>query len=120
MPTSARRRRSPRPESQAELRAGHFGRTRVDFLFLAQHTVVEFDGKLKYGVPEGADPEEAGLVVWQEKQREDALRDAGYEVVRVVWAELFRFAEVAQRVLVEFGRARARRPAQLEAAARST
>ena len=34
----------------------------------------EFDGRLKYRVPPGATPEEAGEVVWREKKREDRLR----------------------------------------------
>lgn len=34
----------------------------------------EFDGKIKYRVQQGASPEEAGEVVWAEKQREDRLR----------------------------------------------
>ncbi len=55
--------------------------------------VIEFDGRVKYG--RGADEVDpfghrrAGRdVLWQEKRREDTLRELGYEVVRVVWSDL--------------------------------
>nr|WP_255427513.1 DUF559 domain-containing protein [Yimella sp. cx-51] len=57
------------------------GRYRVDFL-VDERTVVEFDGAVKYG---GANGRQA-LV--SEKEREDALRRAGYAVIRIVWADL--------------------------------
>jgi hypothetical protein len=53
---------------------------RVDFLL--GRVVVEFDGAVKY---EGVDGR-AALVA--EKRREDRLRSMGYEVVRLVWADL--------------------------------
>ncbi|MFC7446451.1 type IV toxin-antitoxin system AbiEi family antitoxin domain-containing protein [Rhodococcus daqingensis] len=56
----------------------HLGR--VDFLFEELGVVGEFDGLVKYGrlVPEGQTPAD---VLWAEKQREDALRAAGWQVV---------------------------------------
>ncbi|MBD3785275.1 MAG: hypothetical protein IE926_20405 [Micrococcales bacterium] len=45
----------------------------------------EFDGRVKYRVPEGADPETAAQVLWEEKQREDRLRRQA-RVVRWVWS----------------------------------
>ena len=54
---------------------------RVDFL-VGERVVVEFDGMVKYG---GADGRRA---LQAEKAREDRLRDAGYVVVRLVWADL--------------------------------
>ncbi|NNM45673.1 type IV toxin-antitoxin system AbiEi family antitoxin domain-containing protein [Knoellia koreensis] len=54
---------------------------RVDFL-VGERVVVEFDGLVKYS---GADGREA---LAAEKQREDRLRAAGYEVVRLTWADL--------------------------------
>lgn len=54
---------------------------RVDFGFPAYSTVIEFDGKLKYR-------EDAASVVVREKEREDRLREAGYEVVRITWSDL--------------------------------
>ncbi len=58
---------------------GHIGR--VDFL-VGDRVVVEFDGMVKY---DGADGRDA---LAAEKQREDRLRAAGYEVVRLTWADL--------------------------------
>lgn len=52
---------------------------RVDFLLDAARVIVEFDGRGKYKTP--AD-------VFAEKQREDRLRELGYEVVRFVWSDL--------------------------------
>jgi hypothetical protein len=49
--------------------------------------VGEFDGKLKYAVPAGAAAQEAGEVVWREKQREDRLRRVGNRMARWVWAD---------------------------------
>lgn len=46
--------------------------------------VGEFDGRVKYRVPEGADPREAGEVLWREKRREDRLR-ARSRVARWTW-----------------------------------
>jgi very-short-patch-repair endonuclease len=51
---------------------------RVDFLFRKQRTVVEADGRIKYDAP---------AVLWNEKLREDWLRDMGLEVVRATWAD---------------------------------
>lgn len=46
--------------------------------------VGEFDGKVKYGIREGADPREAAEVLWREKQREDRLRVRS-RVARWTW-----------------------------------
>lgn len=73
---------------------------RVDFLYEAQRTIVEFDGLVKY---EGADGR-AALVA--EKRREDRLRDLGYQVVRVTWAELDRPTLLLQRIQAAFARTR--------------
>jgi hypothetical protein len=78
----------------------------VDFLWPAHRTIAEFDGRLKY-LPgnSGGDGR-----LWDEKRREDRLRDAGYEVVRIAWDEARRRgAELARRVRAAFVRA-AERP----------
>lgn len=67
--------------SQVEIRHGRSFVGRVDFL-VGERVVVEFDGMVKYG---GADGRRA---LQAEKRREDQLRDAGYAVVRLVWADL--------------------------------
>ena len=70
------------PRSQVEI-FGPRGEllARVDFL-LDQRVIVEFDGAVKYAGAEGR----AAIVA--EKAREDRLRAEGYEVVRLVWADL--------------------------------
>lgn len=93
----------PRPELQVTLETGD----RADFLIAKYRTVVEFDGKQKYGrlLGPGDDPAE---VVWREKRREDRLREAGYEVVRIVWSELTKVGLIGRRVRRAFARAQAR------------
>lgn len=60
---------------------------RVDFDLPDLETVVEFDGKVKYGryVPEG---KSAADVLWDEKRREDRIRATGRQVVRIAWSDL--------------------------------
>jgi hypothetical protein len=65
----------------------------TDFYIEEFGTVAEFDGKLKYGraLYERSgrlEDVDLGEVVWQEKRREDSIRDQGHEVVRLVWSEL--------------------------------
>ena len=72
---------------------------RVDALFAEQRTIVEFDGRVKYDDPDA---------IWREKLREDRLRELGYEVVRVTWAELFDPVALAAKVRRAFDRARRR------------
>ena len=75
----------------------------VDFLLDDAPVVIEFDGRVKYG--RGADEldpfgrRRSGQdVLWQEKRREDRLRELGYEVVRVIWSELDSPQELAARI----------------------
>jgi hypothetical protein len=84
----------PSPELQHVLRDGtgaFLGR--VDFFWTGSGVVGEFDGLGKYGV----DGSQAAVAVHREKLREDAIRDAGYEVVRWTWRDLFDFAVVKER-----------------------
>lgn len=48
--------------------------------------VGEFDGKVKYRIPEHGDPVEAQRVLWSEKLREDRLRRRVRGLVRWDWA----------------------------------
>jgi len=50
----------------------------------------------------------AAEVLWQEKRREDRLRALGLEVVRIVWADLYRPEALAARVRQAFARAEGR------------
>lgn len=56
-------------------------RYRADFRVVGTRVLVEFDGAVKY-----ADGDRR--VLFDEKRREDALRRAGWVVVRLVWADL--------------------------------
>ncbi|HZE65801.1 MAG TPA: type IV toxin-antitoxin system AbiEi family antitoxin domain-containing protein [Sporichthyaceae bacterium] len=72
---------------------------RVDFLFEGR-VVVEVDGRKKYTDPD---------VLWREKVREDRLREAGYEVVRLTWADLVGpAARIRSRVLAALARSTTR------------
>ncbi|MEJ3652587.1 hypothetical protein WEH80_06355 [Actinomycetes bacterium KLBMP 9759] len=74
----------------------------VDFWWPAFRTVGEFDGMVKYGVPE-ADGTDVRDVVVAEKLREDRIRSMGISVVRWVWNELPpHFAPVAARIRAAF------------------
>jgi hypothetical protein len=87
----------PIPELQYTLRAadGAFI-ARVDFLWKAQRTVGEFDGKVKYGrtLKPGQPVEE---VLYEEKVREDRIRDNNLQVVRWTWPDLYRPGVIRDR-----------------------
>jgi hypothetical protein len=88
----------PAPELQWEVWSARGLRLgRVDFWWRGSRTVGEFDGRVKYGrlLRPGQDPGEA---VFQEKLREDALRDEGLHVVRWTWQDLDSFAAVVDRL----------------------
>ncbi len=89
----------PRPQLQVEQEddAGLIGLTDFGWPGVAG----EFDGRVKYRVPEGADPQSAGEVVWAEKRREDRLRRRVL-VARWVWSVAMDRPALA-RVLAEVG-----------------
>jgi predicted transcriptional regulator of viral defense system len=76
---------------------------RCDFGWEDQRTVAEFDGRLKYGrlLRPGQSP---GDVVFEEKRREDELRDHRWEVARWTWDELDHPRVIEQRVRRAFAR----------------
>jgi len=92
---------APPVRSQVNIRdeAGLIGR--VDFL-VGERVVVEFDGMVKYA---GADGRQA---LAAEKRREDRLRAAGYQVVRLTWADLHHPDRVARAIRQAMSRAAAR------------
>jgi hypothetical protein len=97
----------PRPQLGAPIWRGGRLLGVVDFHWPEHDTVVEFDGKLKYR----ADNDRGADVLWQEKRREEGLREAGLEVVRVTWDDVtLRGATVADRVRRAFARAHRARP----------
>jgi hypothetical protein len=77
------------------------GSPRVDFL--VGSLVIEFDGRAKYEI-EG----DAARAHWAEKRRHDRLVEAGYEVIHVVWAELWDERALSARVTRALGRSRLR------------
>jgi hypothetical protein len=94
----------PAPELQQDIYAGN-GKfvARVDFYWEDQRTIGEFDGKIKYGrlLKPGQSMEDA---IFAEKVREDALRDLGWQIVRWLWADLYRPGVICDRVLRAFAR----------------
>ncbi len=76
---------------------------RCDFGWEEHHTVGEYDGKVKYGrlLKPGQDP---GDVVYDEKRREDMLRDHGHEVARWTSPDLRNPTTIRDRVLRAFAR----------------
>ncbi len=93
----------PAPELQVWLGSADDRIGRVDHYWPEHRTIAEADGAVKYA---------AGTGLFEEKLREDRLRDAGFEVVRYTWDEALRFPEVlAARIRRAFARAAARRAA---------
>ena len=88
----------PTPEPQYRVRtvAGH-ACARCDFGWREFRTVGEFDGAEKYGrllLP----GEKPGDKIFQEKLREEAIRDLGWKVVRWTWDELTDPGELARKI----------------------
>lgn len=73
------------------------GETRVDFAWERERVVGEFDGQVKYGrlLRPGQDP---GQAVFDEKRREDAIRDENWGVVRWTWSELAHPLQLGRRL----------------------
>lgn len=82
---------------QAEIVDEELGRFvgRVDFL-IGERLVIEFDGLIKYSG--GFGPEPPWQLVVKEKQREESLRDLGYEVVRLTWDDLMHPARAHAKI----------------------
>ena len=65
------------------------GTFRADFRVDGTTVLLEFDGRVTYDQPRA---------LFDEKRREDALRRAGWVVLRFVWSDLFDTAEIARRI----------------------
>ena len=89
----------PRPRLQQQYRDASGPIGYVDFDFAG--VIGEFDGRMKYRVPEGAGPAEAGEIVWREKKREDRLR-RHKPVARWVWS-VARDTGALARLLIDHG-----------------
>ena len=90
------------PEEQVVL-ADVAGRPRVDFL-VDGCLVVEFDGAGKYKLD--GDPARAHFA---EKERNDRITEAGFEIIHITWRELWDEVALARRLGAALERARARR-----------
>jgi Transcriptional regulator, AbiEi antitoxin len=96
----------PRPDLQARvLRADRSEIARCDFGWEQQRTVGEFDGRIKYGrlLRPGQAP---GDVVFEEKRREDEIREHAWEVARWTWRDLRTPLVIERRLRRAFGRGR--------------
>jgi len=76
----------PPPELQMDLSGPRGFVGRVDAWYEDAAVAVEFDGRVKYDDPFRG--RTAAQVLWDEKRREDAIRDLGVRMVRVVRADL--------------------------------
>lgn len=78
---------------------------RTDFVWEAARLVGEFDGRIKYGrsLRPGQDP---GDAVFEEKRREDFIRDERWNVVRWTWGDLRIPSTLGARVQRGLGRVR--------------
>ncbi len=95
------------PEQQVRLRDGAGVIGRVDFWWRALRLVGEFDGRIKYRIGGVADRRTLEDRLWDEKVREDRMRDAGLRVVRWTWDDAWEPGRLADR-LARFGVSRAR------------
>jgi hypothetical protein len=96
----------PAPELQIEVRnPGGVVIGRCDFDWEEFNTVGEFDGRVKYG--RTLKPEQlVEDVVFDEKLREDAIRDEGKQMVRWIWPDLDEAEALKARILRAFARGR--------------
>lgn len=79
-------------EPQFEIRLADGRCFRSDFRVKGTRVLLEFDGLVKYAGAEGR------RALAREKEREDALRAAGWIVVRITWRELDRPAQLLARI----------------------
>ena len=95
---------APQPQFVVNDATGHFV-GRCDFGWPGLRTLGEFDGRIKYGraLAPGGDLE---AVLFEEKLREDRLRDLGWQIVRWVWADLMDPVDLLARLERAFARSR--------------
>ena len=94
----------PAPQLQAALQGADGHTYWVDLYWLEARTIGEVDGRTKYQRRPGNDPER---VLWDEKLREDTLREAGYQMVRMTAAQIeHNFGSVVARLHGAFARGR--------------
>ena len=84
------------------------GEEHVDFLIKGTKVIIEFDGAIKY---QADSAEEAQQLLFLEKQREDRIRDLGYEVVRLTMSDLSKPERVRAKIEAALERGRTRHSA---------
>lgn len=94
----------PTPIPQFEVRTGR-ARRFPDFAFVELGVLVEIDGNVKLDSPYSKD---ALAALKKERLRQLELQDAGWEVVRLTWADLARPQTVLGRIRDAAARARRR------------
>lgn len=84
----------PAPELQLEVvtRRGHYF---LDLGWREWRLGLEFDGFVKYSGEYGST---AAEVVFAEKQRQDAIEDEGWRLIRITWQDLHHPAALADRL----------------------
>lgn len=90
----------PRPDLQVEVRDADGLVGYCDFGW--EDVMGEFDGRKKYGLREGMDPQEVERTLWNEKRREDRIRATGRKMGRWVWGDAVRPMQMA-RILAAQG-----------------
>ncbi|WP_026551606.1 type IV toxin-antitoxin system AbiEi family antitoxin domain-containing protein [Arthrobacter sp. H20] len=93
------RMRLPMPEEQVPVRS-RYGEHRLDFAWRELLLALEFDGRTKYFAYAPTDE-----VLFQERRREKALMEDGWQFVRIEWADLFREPELKARIVAALHRA---------------
>ena len=91
--------RLPMPEQQVRVRTRH-GDHRLDFAWRELLVALEFDGRIKYFAYAPTNE-----VLFEERRREKALMEDGWQFVRIEWADLFREAELRRRIATALHRA---------------
>jgi len=93
----------PAPTPQYEVWEREVLVGRVDFCWEEFRTLGEFDGREKYGrlLRPG---QTAADAVFEEKRREDALRDLGWQIVRWIWQDLYHPEDLRRRLERAFER----------------
>lgn len=71
------------------------GALRLDFVVEGTKLAIEFDGDMKYSGIQGRPAE---LVIVNEKQRQAYLETIGYDILRIIWEQLFDPERIAVRL----------------------
>ncbi|MDP1788755.1 MAG: hypothetical protein Q8K56_00365, partial [Rhodoglobus sp.] len=78
----------PAPELQREFTAPDGRHRRADFWWENIRLVGEFDGRHKYADSRYTNGRSPEVVVWEEKLRENELREFDARITRWVWSDL--------------------------------